>query len=43
MEFFEQRLMVFAKRDDVEKLRQETSANFRKLKPDFRHFDVFIS
>jgi hypothetical protein len=32
MEFFEQRLMVFAKRDDVEKLRQETSANFRKLK-----------
>jgi len=32
MEFFEQRLMVFAKRDDVERLRQETSANFRKLK-----------
>lgn len=32
MEFFEQRLMVFAKRDDVEKLRQETGANFRKLK-----------
>jgi len=32
MEFFEQRFMVFAKRDDVEKLRQETSANFRKLK-----------
>jgi hypothetical protein len=32
IEFFEQRLMVFAKRDDVERLRQETSANFRKLK-----------
>ncbi|MDP2960393.1 MAG: hypothetical protein Q8N71_03115, partial [candidate division Zixibacteria bacterium] len=32
MEFFEQRLMIFAKRDDVEKLRQETGANFRKLK-----------
>ena len=32
MEFFEHRLMVFAKRDDVEKLRQESNANFRKLK-----------
>lgn len=31
MDLFEQRLMIFAKRDDVEKLRQETNANFRKL------------
>lgn len=32
MELFEQKLFGFAKRDDVEKLRQETNANFRKLK-----------
>lgn len=32
MELFEQRLLVFAKRDDVERMRQETNANFRKLK-----------
>lgn len=32
MELFEQKLMIFSKRDDVEKLRQENNANFRKLK-----------
>ena len=32
IELFEQRMMIFSKRDDVEKLRQETNANFRKLK-----------
>ncbi|MBS3920104.1 MAG: hypothetical protein KG012_14625 [Deltaproteobacteria bacterium] len=32
MELLDQKLFVFSKRDDVEKLRQETSANFRKLK-----------
>lgn len=32
MELFEQSLLVFAKKDDVERMRQETSANFRKLK-----------
>jgi chaperonin cofactor prefoldin len=31
MELFEQKLFIFAKRDDVERLRQETGANFRKL------------
>jgi len=32
MELFEQMQLVFAKKDDIEKLRQETNANFRKLK-----------
>jgi hypothetical protein len=32
MDLLEQKLFVFSKRDDVEKLRQETNANFRKLK-----------
>jgi len=32
MELFEQMQLVFAKRDDIEKLRQEANSNFRKLK-----------
>lgn len=36
IELFEQMLLVFAKKDDVEKLRQETNSNFRKLKEENR-------
>jgi len=32
MELFEQMQLVFAKKDDIEKMRQEANANFRKLK-----------
>lgn len=32
MELLEQKLMAISKRDDLERLRQETNANFRKLK-----------
>ncbi len=38
MELLEQKLFVLAKRDDVEKLRQETNANFRKLKEENKEF-----
>lgn len=31
MEFFDQKLLVFATKDDVEKLRQEMKVNFRKF------------
>lgn len=37
MEWLEQKLFVFSKRDDLEKLRQETNANFRKLKEENRN------
>lgn len=32
MDLVEQKLLIFSKRDDVERLRQETNANFRSLK-----------
>ncbi len=38
IELFEQRLFTFAKRDDVEKLRQETSAHFRKLREEYQEW-----
>lgn len=38
MEYWEQRLFGFAKRDDVEKLRQETSAHFRKLREEYKEW-----
>lgn len=37
MELLEQKLFIFSKRDDLEKLRQETNANFRKLKEENRN------
>lgn len=36
LELLEEKLFVFSKRDDLERLRQETNANFRKLKEENR-------